>query len=176
DWLYIASVFIATRAMIVFIGILATAIFPEAVPHQSFVLQPIGGRGNDFFTRLYARFDSGWYLGISHGYLLPSSGRPDWLAEWAFFPLYSLILHPISLVLAALHIPTNTDILAGVIVSYVALFVALAYLYRLVAAELSFAAARRSIFYIAIFPASVFFSVVYPESLFLLLCVATFYH
>lgn len=176
DWLYIASVFIVTRAMIVFVGILATATFPEAAPHQSFVLRPIGGGQSDFFMRLYARFDSGWYLGISHGYLLPSSGRPDWLAEWAFFPLYALILHPVSLVLTALHIPINTDILAGVIVSYVALFVALVYLYRLVAAELSFAAARRSVFYIAIFPASIFFSVVYPESLFLLLGVATFYH
>lgn len=176
DWLYIACVFIVTRAMIVFIGILATTIFPEVAPHQSFVLHPMGSHENDFFTRLYARFDSGWYLGISHGYMSPSSGRPNWLAEWAFFPLYSLILHPISLVLTALRVPTNTDILAGVIVSYVALFGALVYLYRLVAAELSFAVARRSIFYIAIFPASIFFSVVYPESLFLLLCVAAFYH
>lgn len=177
DWLYIASVFIVTRAMIVFVGILATAIFPEVAPHQSFVLRPLGGRENDLLTRLYAHFDSGWYIGISHGYILPSSGRSNWLAEWAFFPFYSLILHPVSLVLMALHIPTtNTDILAGVIVSYVALFVALVYLYRLVAAEFSFVAARRSVFYIAIFPTSVFFSAVYPESLFLLLCVAAFYH
>lgn len=176
DWLYIAGVFVVTRAMITFISILATAIFPVTAPHQSFVLRPLSGSENDLFTRLYARFDSGWYLGISHGYLLPSSGQPNWLAEWAFFPLYSLILHPLSLLLAVLRVPTNTDILAGAIVSYVAFFVALVYLYRLVAAEISIAAARRSVFYIAIFPASIFFSAVYPESLFLLLCVAAFYH
>ncbi len=176
DWLYIAAMFLLTRVMILFIGILATVIFPVVTPQHTFVLRPIDGRESDFFARLYTQFDSGWYLGISHGYMLPSSGKPDWLAEWAFFPLYSLTLHPISIVLTFLHIPTNTDILAGVIVSYVAFFVALSYLYRLVGAEISLAAARRSICYVAIFPASIFFSAVYPESLFLLLCVAAFYH
>lgn len=174
DWLAILGVFVLTRALILFLSLLAASLFPVAAAHQTFALQPIGASGN--WTRLYAHFDSGWYLGISHGYLLPSSGRADWLAEWAFFPLYPIVLHPVALGLAALHLPLNVDLLAGVVVSYAAFFGSLVYLYRLVAAEVSSAAARRGIFYLAIFPAAIFFSAVYPESLFLFTTVGAFYH
>lgn len=174
DWLYIAGIFVLTRLLVLFLGLLGAALFPAAGAQQTFALQQIG-QGNDW-ARLFAHFDSGWYLGISHGYLLPSSGRADWLAEWAFFPLYPMALHPVSVALGALHAPPNTDVLAGVIVSYAAFFGSLIYLYRLVVAEVSQAAARRSIFYLAIFPAAVFFSAVYPESLFLFMTVGAFYH
>lgn len=174
DWLAIAGVFLLTRVLILALGLLAASLFPIAAAHQTFALQPIGA-GSDW-TRLFAHFDSGWYLGISHGYLLPSSGRSDWLAEWAFFPLYPIVLHPVALALAALHLPLNVDLLAGVLVSYAAFFGSLVYLYRLVAAEISSAAARRGIFYLAIFPAAIFFSAVYPESLFLFTTLGAFYH
>lgn len=174
DWLAILGVFVLTRALIVVLSLLAASLFPVAAAHQTFALQPIGA--GDDWTRLYAHFDSGWYLGISHGYLLPSSGRSDWLAEWAFFPLYPIALHPVALALAALHLSLNVDLLAGVVVSYAAFFGSLVYLYRLVAAEVSPAAARRGIFYLAIFPAAIFFSAVYPESLFLFTTAGAFYH
>ncbi|MGH2515667.1 MAG: mannosyltransferase family protein [Ktedonobacterales bacterium] len=174
DWLYIAGVFMLTRLLIVFLGLLGAALFPAVGAHQTFALQQIGGPGD--WMRLFAHFDSGWYIGISHGYLLPSSGRADWLMEWAFFPLYPMALHPVAVALSVLHVPTNTDVLAGVIVSYAAFFGSLIYLYRLIAAELSLASARRGIFYVAIFPTAIFFSAVYPESLFLFMTVGAFYH
>lgn len=126
--------------------------------------------------RLYVHFDSGWYLGISHRYLTAASGNPAWLSEWAFFPFYSIVLHVVSQALYQLHAPGNTDGLAAVLVSHAALFGGMVYLYRLVTAEINVEAARRSVVYLVIFPASLFLSAAYPEGLFLLLTVGAFYH
>jgi hypothetical protein len=167
-------VFVLSRALILGLSILATALFPAVGTHQSFALQPLGAQGD--WIRLFAHFDSGWYIGVSHGYPLPSSRNPNWLAVWAFFPLYPVLLHPVALGLAQLHLSLNVDVLAGVLVSYTAFFGGLVYLYRLVAAEVSLPVARRSIYYLAIFPAAIFFSAVYPESLFLRLTVGAVYH
>jgi Mannosyltransferase (PIG-V) len=174
DWLSILAVFVLSRALILGVSVLATALFPAMGAHHSFALQPLGAQGD--WTRLFAHFDSGWYIGVSHGYPLPSSGDPNWLAMWEFFPLYPVLLHPVALGLAGLHLSLNVDVLAGVLVSYAAFFGGLVYLYRLVAAEVSLPAARRTIYYLAIFPAAIYFSAVYPEALFLLLTVGAFYH
>jgi len=179
DWLYLVSVFLLTRLLTFFIAILGADFFPQYTGAKggAFSAQPGGANGIGGWVRLYANFDSGWYIGISHQYTTPASG-PGWLAEWAFFPLYPWTLHLVSL---ALHlIPrlatlVNIDILAGVLVSHAACFGALVLLYRLTAGELSSMAARRTALYLLIFPGSFFLTAVYPEGLFLLLTVAAFY-
>lgn len=176
DWAYIVALFLLSRVLIFAIGVLGTAMFPSTAPGQSWVLSPATGLSTNLWHRLYDHFDSGWYLGISHHYLLASSGQPDWLREWAFFPFYPLVLHAVSVALAIMHVPGDTDIVAGVLVSYAALFGALVYLYRLACAELSAEAARRSITYLLIFPASFYLSAIYPEGLFTLLTVGAFFH
>lgn len=174
DWLYVLGVFVASRVLILVVSIIAAAIFPQVGPRQTLVLSPLGESGQDMLARLYAHFDSGWYIGISHGYSLPGS-RPDWLVEWAFFPLYPLVLHPVSVFLGLLHLPGNADVLAGALVSHAALLAAMLLLYGVAAAELSPTAARRTVLYLAVFPASCALSSVYPEGLFLLLSVGAFY-
>jgi hypothetical protein len=174
DWMYLGSVFALTRALVFWIGVLATALVPELTPTGTFVLHPLRP-GDDVWPRLFDHFDSGWYLGISHSYTMPGS-VPDWLREWAFFPLYPWVLRPVAIALGLLHYGGNVDALAGVLVSNVALFFAVIYVYRLVRGELSAGAARRAVTYLLIFPGSFFFSADYPESLYLLCSVAAFYY
>jgi Mannosyltransferase (PIG-V) len=176
EWLYIGSLFFLSRALILFLGVVGSAMFPEVGPGQTWVLAPISGHGLNSWTRVYVHFDSGWYLGIAHGYLLPTSGNPDWLKEWAFFPFYPLVIAPVSAALRLLHVPGNTGEIAGVLVSHAALFGALVYLFRLVRTEMGAAEARRASTYVLIFPTSLFLSAVYPEGLFLLLSTGAFYH
>ncbi|HEV2237275.1 MAG TPA: glycosyltransferase family 39 protein [Ktedonobacterales bacterium] len=174
DWIYLASLFALTRVLIVFIGLLGTALVPELALPNSFALHPLHP-GDDIWSRLFDHFDAGWYLGISHSYTLPGSG-PDWLREWMFFPLYPWVLRPVALVLGLLRVAGNVDAVAGVLVSNTALFIALVYLYRLTRGELSTRAARRAVTYLLIFPGSFYFSADYPESLYLLCSVAAFYY
>jgi Gpi18-like mannosyltransferase len=173
DWLWLCGVFLFSRLLVIALGVIGTDLFPQYALHGPLLVHPLTSWGD--WSRLFDHFDSGWYLSISHGYQLPSSGHKDWLTEWAFFPLYSIILHPISLALGFLQSSVNADILAGVIVSYLACVGWLAFLYKLTMAELSTTAARRTVLFQAIFPASLFLSVVYPEALFLLTSVAAFY-
>ncbi len=66
---------------------------------------------------------------------------------------------------------------AGLIISNLAFFVALGYLYALVRLEYGDdTVAYHAIFYTAIFPTAIFFSAVYTESLFLALTVASVYY
>ena len=175
DWMYITSVFALTRVAIFVLGVIGSAMFPSVVGLHTWSLQPISLLSSGSWLRVYNQFDSGWYLGISHHYLVPSSGDPDWLREWAFFPLYPIVLHGASVALQVLHVPGDVDRIAGVLVSHAALFVAIIYLYRLVRAELSGAAAQRTVTYLLIFPTSLFLSAIYPEGLFLLTSVGAFY-
>ncbi len=76
--------------------------------------------------------------------------------------------------IGVVHQPFNADVLAGVLVSHAVLFAGMVLLFRLAAAELSPAAARRTVVYLAAFPTNYVLSSVYPEGLFLLLTVGAF--
>ena len=65
----------------------------------------------------------------------------------------------------------GSDLIAGVVISLVALFVALVLLYRLVALELDAELARITVMLVAFCPMAYFLSAVYSESLFLSLAV-----
>lgn len=174
DWLYLAGMFVCTRLVIFFLGLIGTAFVPQLQPDGTFALRPLTP-GADLWSRIFSHFDSGFYLAISHGYALPGSSQ-DWLKQWAYFPLYPIVLHPVSVVFHLLGVPGDSDVLSGVLVSNLALFAALVYLFRLASAELSVAAAQRAVAYLLVFPTTFYFSAVYPESLYLLLSLAGFYH
>lgn len=174
DWRFLAVAYVASRIGFVLISLIGAALVPAVGHDFSLAVRPIGA--DRPWTDLFSHFDSGWYIGISHAYLTPSSGRPDWLAEWAFFPLYPMALHLVALAVGALSVPLHHDILAGVIVSNATLLGGVVYIYRLALADTSRRVARRTVVYLLLFPGGIFFSMVYPESLFLLSCVAGFYH
>ncbi|MDQ2829331.1 MAG: glycosyltransferase family 39 protein [Chloroflexota bacterium] len=86
-----------------------------------------------------------------------------------FFPLYPLLVKGLSLLVGNVFV-------AGLLLSHIALVVALFYLYALAQDTYDAATARRAVFYLAAAPAAVFFSAMYKESLFVALATATLYH
>jgi len=84
--------------------------------------------------------------------------------------LYPLLIHVLGKLI-------GDNLIAGLIISNVAFFVALGYLYALTKKEFGDdSTAFHAIFYTAIFPTAIFFSAVYTESLFLALTVASVYY
>lgn len=176
DWLYIIAAFILSRALVVLVGLVGASMFPAVAPNQAWVMQPITWQTISRWPALVDHFDSGFYISISHGYPTVTPGNLDALRIWGFMPGYPIALHIVAVVLTFLRIPGPVDVIAGALISTAALFGALVYLYRLTAAELDSATARRAVVYLLIFPTSVFLSAVYPEALLLLATVGAFYH
>jgi len=110
---------------------------------------------------VWGRWDAEHYLRIA--------GQGYFGTEPAFFPLYPLLIRIVSGF-------TGSLLVAGLIVSNAASFLALLYLYKLVEHEYNRHVAQRATFFVSIFPTAIFFSAVYSESLFLFLTVASFYY
>ena len=115
------------------------------------------------------RDDSWWYQNIAtQGYNMGDIATHA-QGNVAFFPLYPVAVK----VFAAM---TGNVFLSGVLVSNIAFFVTLWYLYALTRLEFGTETAERAIFYLAAAPATVFFSAMYTESLFMSFVAATFYY
>ena len=138
------------------------------------------GRLGDLLAAPAARWDAAWYLVIAqHGY------RPDLgaftSARTAFFPLYPLGLR----VFASTGLP---PVLAGVLLSSLALAFALYGIHRLTTLELLPAGVSRlalspsrdvaglAVMVTAFSPMAFYFSAVYSESLYLALSVGVFWY
>jgi len=146
--------FVVTRFAIIVIAELAAVIIGQrAGTHVQ--------ESRTLLLAVWGRWDAVHYLDIAtngyHG------------TDMAFFPLLPLLI-------AFLGRFVGNHLIAGLVISNVALFFALLFLYKLVEHEFDRTVARRAIFYISIFPTAVFFSAVYTESLFLMLTVASFYY
>ncbi|MFN2448683.1 MAG: mannosyltransferase family protein [Candidatus Baltobacteraceae bacterium] len=146
--------FIVTRFAIIVIAELAAVIINQrAGVHVQ--------ESRDLLLAVWGHWDAVHYIDIAtigyHG------------TDMAFFPLYPLLI-------AALGKAVGNHLVAGLVISNVALFFGLLYLYKLVEHEFDRHVARRSIFYISIFPTAIFFSAVYTEALFFMLTVASFYY
>ncbi|MCS7056273.1 MAG: hypothetical protein NZM18_08915 [Thermoflexales bacterium] len=161
DWLAQPAIaFVVSRAALFTAGIVGDVLLPTEEGH--WVADP-----NSTFLSLWAKWDSQWYVQIARdGYWF----QPLRQSNVAFFPLY-----PLAMRLLAPLVGENL-VLAGFLISNAAFLLALIFLYRLTELELADrASARRTVFYLALFPTAFFFSAVYTESLFLLLSVATMY-
>ena len=116
---------------------------------------------------LYAKFDSGWYLSIIEwGYgPPPPAGNPS---NHAFFPLYPWTAKVLrrTFALDGFH--------AGLIVAYLALFLALPLFLREGKGRMGEGGAWRSVGYLLLFPTAFFLCAMYAESLFLLLALLAF--
>jgi len=113
--------------------------------------------------------DVNWYLGIAeHGYE-PGPFNADVPRNWAFFPLFPLLLRVASYV-------TGEFVITGMFISHLFFLLALILLHRVcLLFGLTGDDADRCLFYLAVFPTSYFFSLPLPESLFLMLTVGSFY-
>jgi hypothetical protein len=134
----------------------------------------------DLLAAPAARWDASWFLVIAHYGYRPDLGTPT-ASRSAFFPLYPLALHAITL----FAVPA---VLAGVLVSLPALFLGLYGIHRLTMLEQvrsgesqgaghsrGFEVARLAVLITAFAPMGLFFSAVYSESLYLALSVGLFW-
>ena len=110
-----------------------------------------------------------WYIGIAEHDYEHMPFNADVPRNWAFFPLFPLLLRLASYV-------TGEFVITGMVLSHICFLLALFLLHRVALLfGLSACDADRSLFYLAVFPTSYFFSIPLPESLFLMLTVASFY-
>ncbi len=150
----VALTFIMTRLPLIAIAELAAMVIGQRPGvHYAASTNPL--------LAVWGRWDAEHYIGIArYGY----SGT-----EAAFFPLYPALIRMVGAF-------TGSELVAGLIVSNAASFLALLYLYKLVEHEYNRHVAQRATFFVSIFPTAIFFSAVYSEALFLFLTVASFYY
>ena len=156
------------EAFIVFIGIRiilsVIAVFTSSMlPLQEGLHYTISFSDN-IWLDVWARWDSEHYIAISrNGY---TGG--DHLV--AFFPLYPALM--------ALFAPLvgGDPVLAGVIISTIATFMALFYMFKLADLEFGSVVAKRAVLYMAVYPMAFYMLAVYTEALFLVLTIAAFYY
>jgi hypothetical protein len=172
---------LGSRALVWVAGVAAFAVWGATAHARSF--DPSGltrglGVVGDALAAPAARWDAAWYLSIAHGgYGQHLVAAGDGGA--AFFPLYPLLVSGVGALGANL-------VAAGVLVSLVALAVALYLTHRL--AELELVGSRRqtggqrpadaprlAVMATALFPMAFFFSAVYSEALYLALSLGVFW-
>ena len=162
QWLKVpALAFVLTRA-----GILAVAYLADPLIVDSTVPPPYHIRPDNVLLDVFgSRWDTGFYLSIAdEGYRYGGPGLPS----VAFFPLLPLLIR-------ALTPLAGSALMAGLLVTNLALLGASILLYRLAEDEFGATVADRSVWYLLIFPASFFGSAIYSESLFLLGAVGALY-
>lgn len=171
--------FIATRVMLVLVAWLSLLLLPDLANGKWEINQSGETVGVDnrplttspLLVNLFSRWDGGWYISVARsGYRFV----PGQQSNTAFFPLYPLLIRGVHAVWPGQN--PSSWISAGILVSNAAVLCGLAYLFLLVRMEFNEAVARRTVFYLMIFPTTLFFSAVYTESLFLTTSVAAFYY
>jgi Gpi18-like mannosyltransferase len=151
----VTAVFLATRIPLIIISSFAAIVIGQRAGHH---WSPAHG----IMLDVWSRWDAQHYLDIATiGY----HGK-----DIAFFPLYPFLIRILGNLI-------GDHLVAGLIISNLAFFVALAYLYALTKKEFGDeSTAFHAIFYTAIFPTAIFFSAIYTESLFLALTVASVFY
>lgn len=109
----------------------------------------------------WANWDGGHYLTIAQ------SGYKEFY-QTAFFPLYPFIIKLFSLAV------DKNLLISGFIISNAAFLLGLYVFYTFVSELYGRSVARRTVFYLLIFPTSFFFGSIYSESTFFLLTALTF--
>ena len=150
----VLTTFVVTRISIIVVAELASIVIAQR-PGQHVAESSIP------LLAVWGRWDAVHYLEIAaHGY---------YGTDMAFFPLYPTLIHIVGALI-------GSGLIAGLLISNVALFFGLLFFYKLVEHQFTRAVALRAIFYVSIFPTAIFFSAVYTESLFFALTVASFYY
>lgn len=164
---------VAVRAVLLAFGATRLLIFLIVMVSSTSIPMRAGGfiysDPSNLLLDGLVRDDSWWYTNIAtRGYSM-GSVQTGAQGNAAFFPLYPLL----AKLVAGL---TGNIYLAGILVSNVALLLALGYLYALTRHEFDRETAARAVFYLAAAPTAIFFSAMYTESVYIALVAATFYY
>jgi uncharacterized membrane protein (UPF0136 family) len=127
------------------------------------VLDPLQGLAG-WLVEPFRNWDGTWYRLVAiDGY------NPEMAAKAAFWPLYPWLMD------AGARLTGWTPETIGYLISNIAFFFALYFLFRLVSHDFDVTVAQRTLWAVALFPTAFFFNAVYTESLFFLLVVAALY-
>jgi hypothetical protein len=161
-WLWVPLVaFGLTRVGVALVAYLAVPLIADSTAPPPYHLR---SADNVLLDAFGSRWDTGFYLSITEeGYTY--TGVP--LPSVAFFPLLPLLMRAVTSLV-------GDPMVAGLLITNLALLLATILLYRLVEDEWGEAVAGRAIWYLLIFPAAFFGSAIYSESLFLLLAIGAF--
>ncbi|MCX6080155.1 MAG: hypothetical protein NTW32_11530 [Chloroflexi bacterium] len=152
--------FLISRLLIFSVGMIGDTMLPSDEGH--WIAAP-----DHPFLSMWTKWDSQYYVDIAtNGYWY----RPEQQSNVAFFPVYPVLMRLAS------PLTGGSVILSGFLISNISFLVALMYLYQLAELELDSESARRTVFYLALFPTSFYFSCVYTESVFLMLSLATMFY
>lgn len=163
----ILTLFIIWRLLLILIDIFAVSSIPLGSKDRF-----LGGGPTNYLTRpdfySWANYDGEHYLSISiFGYKF---------LEQAFFPVYPMLIHFFSK-------PFSNDFLSslifstlvGLMISNIAFFFALLFLWKLLRFDYSEKISYLTIILLLSFPTSFYYGALYNESLFLLFSVMAFY-
>jgi hypothetical protein len=127
------------------------------------VLDPLQGLAG-WLVEPFRNWDGTWYrLVATEGY------NPEMAAKAAFWPLYPWLMD------VGARLTGWTPETIGYLISNIAFFFALYFLFRLVSHDFDVTVAQRTLWAVALFPTAFFFNAVYTESLFFLLVVAALF-
>ena len=154
--------FTITRLGIALIAYLAVPLINDSTTPPPYHLR---GTENVLLDALGSRWDTGFYVSIAEeGYKFEDVPLPS----VAFFPLLPLLMRAVT--------PLVGDTLAaGLVISNMALLLAMMLFYRLAAETWDEQVADRAVWYLLIFPTAFFGAAIYSESLFLLTAIGAFY-
>jgi mannosyltransferase PIG-V len=162
--LRIAILSLAFRVASAALGFITNVVFPAytRIPFTMFA-------NPSTFWDPFARYDSGWYVGIARdGYAYAAGGR----SNIAYFPVYPFLMRYVGRLFGR---RTSDFFLGGIVVSWTSFVLAMILLFLLAKLDLPRRRAERAVLLAAIFPFAFFFGVAYPESTFLLFTLAAFY-
>ncbi len=150
----VGYLYILNKLLIVFVVWLTRDILGPLLPAAVEGLHP-----NVLLDSLI-HWDAGWFLRIAgQGYDFDSA---------PFFPLFPFMIRLLTPI-------TGNGVLAGFLISNVALFIACFFLYRLVKEDYEENIAATTIFAMLFFPTAIFFSSIYTEAPFLAFSIGAFY-
>ncbi|MFQ5987366.1 MAG: glycosyltransferase family 39 protein [Dehalococcoidia bacterium] len=146
--------------------IAAMALYQFPLYHVTYYhgVPPVPPGIADLLLGVWQRFDTIWYTKIAMQGYAKGDGTT------VFFPLYPLLTRFVG------YVTSGNYLLAGIIVSNLACFLALVYLYKLTELEFDSQVALRTLIYLSLFPTAFFLLGAYTESPFLLFAVSAFYY
>ncbi|KKS65375.1 hypothetical protein A3A14_04625 [Candidatus Daviesbacteria bacterium RIFCSPLOWO2_01_FULL_43_38] len=148
----------SSRLLFLIFAVAGTFLVTARTGYLGINLSP---ENDHYLLWIWSNFDGKHYINIAQfGYQR---------FDFAFFPLYSVLILGISKILSIHYIP------AGIIISTLSFFGGMVFLYKICLIDFDKRVASLALFFISFFPLSFFYHSVYTDSLFLLLTTASFY-
>ena len=158
-------IWLVTRLSVIVVAYFAVVTIGYVMP------EPPNRVSTNEFLNLPSRWDTGWYFGIAtYGYIWDRRLKPTDQQNVVFFPAYPMLMR------VAGRLIGSRALAAGMLITFVAFFTALIYLYGLARQWLDHDQAVTALWLLAAYPFALFFSAAYTEALYLCGVAGAFYH